>query len=250
MTDFIGATDRGLLDRHGLADFDALWDVPRDIIDEPGTLRDGWSGVVSLELEASGFYLKRQSNCLTRSVHRPFGEPTLAREFRTINRYQSLGIPSLYAVFYGERKVKGEHRAILMTRALDGWVDLDALLQQWPTLNAHQRLAILQSCGQLARTLHSAGQVHGCFYPRHVFLRSRSDAYLAQLIGLEKTRPALFGWRDRIKDLESLLRQTPIWNEAEVHDFLAAYVQAPATSAMVDTWWRRLAKRRSHKEVH
>jgi hypothetical protein len=30
----------------------------------------------------------------------------------------------LQAVFFGERKV-GEHRAILMTRALDGWSDLE-----------------------------------------------------------------------------------------------------------------------------
>ncbi|MEB0007795.1 lipopolysaccharide kinase InaA family protein [Pseudomonas sp. MH9.2] len=249
MSDFIAATDRGLLDRHGLADFDALWDMPRDIVGEPGTLGSGWSRVDSLELEASGFYLKRQSNYLVRSAYRPLGEPSFAREFRMINRYQSLGIPSLYAVFYGERKVKGERRAILMTRALDGWVDLDALLQQWSTLNPHQHLAILRSCGQLARTLHSAGQVHGCFCPRHVFLRSRSDAYQAQLIGLEKTRPALFGWRDRIRDLESLLRQAPIWNETEVRDFLATYLQAPVTSTVVNTWWRRLVKRRSHKEV-
>jgi hypothetical protein len=66
---------------------------------------------------------------------------------------------------------------------------------------------------------------------------------------MTRMRSALFGWRDLIRDLESLLRQAPIWNETEVRDFLATYLQAPATSAVVDTWWRRLAKRRSHKEV-
>jgi hypothetical protein len=66
---------------------------------------------------------------------------------------------------------------------------------------------ILQACGQLARTLHGAGQVHGCFYPKHIFLQATGDGYDAQLIDLEKTRPLLFGMRDRVKDLEPLLRR-------------------------------------------
>lgn len=249
MSDFIAASDRGLLERHGLADFETLWDVQLDAVDEPNTGRGGWSSVFRLELEGSGFYLKRQSNYLTRTLHRPFGEPSFSREFRNISRYEALGIPALHAVFYGERKVQGERRAILLTRALDSWTDLDELLQRWLTLSAQQRLAILQACGQLARTLHAAGQVHGCFYPKHIFLRSRSAAYQAQLIDLEKTRPALFGWRDRIKDLEPLLRRAPIWNEMEMREMLATYLQAPTDSAQVDLWWQRLAKRRSHKEA-
>jgi tRNA A-37 threonylcarbamoyl transferase component Bud32 len=249
MSDFFAATDRGLLERHGLDSFEALWDVQLDAVDEPNTGRGGWSSVFRLELEGSGFYLKRQSNYLTRTLHRPFGEPSFSREFRNISRYQTLGIPALHAVYYGDRSVDGEWRAILMTRALDSWTDLDTLLQQWSTLSAHQRLSILQACGQLARTLHAAGQVHGCFYPKHIFLRSRSGAYLAQLIDLEKTRPALFGWRDRIKDLEPLLRRAPIWSEAEVREMLATYLQTTADSGVVDVWWQRLSKRARYKEA-
>ncbi|MGV8916382.1 MAG: lipopolysaccharide kinase InaA family protein [Pseudomonas sp.] len=249
MSDFIAATERGLLERHGLSDFESLWDVQLDAVDEPNTGRGGWSSVFRLELEGAGFYLKRQSNYLTRTLHRPFGEPSFSREFRNILRYSTLGIPALQAVYYGERNIKGERRAILLTRALDSWTDLDTLLQQWSTLSAHQRLAILQACGQLARTLHAAGQVHGCFYPKHIFLRARSGAYVAQLIDLEKTRPALFGWRDRVKDIEPLLRRSPQWNEAEVRELLATYLQASVGSAQVDTWWQRLGKRSRHKET-
>ncbi|WP_218031618.1 lipopolysaccharide kinase InaA family protein, partial [Pseudomonas juntendi] len=101
-------------------------------------------------------YLKRQCDYLTRTLHRPFGEPTFAREFRNISRYQKLHIPALQAVFYGERKQGGQHRAILMTRALDTWADLDSLLGQWPQLGEAERNGILQACGQLARTLHGA----------------------------------------------------------------------------------------------
>ncbi|MEB0079231.1 lipopolysaccharide kinase InaA family protein [Pseudomonas sp. CCI3.2] len=249
MSDFIAATERGLLERHGLADFNSLWDVQLDAVDEPNIGRGGWSSVFRLELEGAGFYLKRQNNYLTRTLHRPFGEPSFSREFRNITRYQSLGIPSLQAVFFGERLIEDERRAILMTRALDSWTDLDSLLQQWPTLSAHQRLAILQACGQLARTLHAANQVHGCFYPKHIFLRSRANAYLAQLIDLEKTRPAFFGWRDRIKDLEPLLRRAPFWTEVEVRELLATYLQAATDSELVGLWWQRLAKRSSYKEA-
>ena len=181
-------------------------------------------------------------------MHRPFGEPSFAREFRNISRYRQLGIPALQAAFFGERKVAGEHRAMLLTRALDGWNDLDSLLEQWSELSDVQQRAILLACGQLARQLHSVGQVHGCFYPKHIFLQATGDGYAAQLIDLEKTRPLLFGWRDRVKDLEPLLRRAPQWSDAQVRQLLAAYLEQPEDSELLATWFQRLGARRSHKE--
>lgn len=249
MTDYLASADQALLQRHGLNDFEALWALQLDAVDEPNTGRGGWSSVFRLELEGKGFYLKRQSDYLTRTLHRPFGEPTFAREFRNISRYQKLKIPALQAVFYGERKGNGQHRAILMTRALDDWRDLDSLLAQWPQLEAASRLGILQACGQLARTLHAAGQVHGCFYPKHIFLRERREGWQAQLIDLEKTRPLLFGMRDRLKDLEPLLRRAGAWSEADVRNLLAAYLEQPVDSTLVDSWLQRLVRRRREKEA-
>ncbi|CAG8869970.1 hypothetical protein PS627_03759 [Pseudomonas fluorescens] len=250
MSDYLASADVALLQRHGLTEFDALWALQLDAVDEPNTGRGGWSSVYRLELEGKGYYLKRQSDYLTRTLHSPFGEPTFAREFRNISRYQQLHIPALQAVFYGERRVAGERRAILMTRALDEWSDLDGLLGQWPRLDAAQRVGILQACGQLARTLHKAGQVHGCFYPKHIFLRVRSTGWQAQLIDLEKTRPLLFGRHDRLKDLEPLLRRANAWSEGDVRTLLAAYLEQPADSVLVDTWLQRLVRRRRDKEAH
>jgi len=71
MTDFIAQTERPLLERHGLADFQSLWEVQLDAVDEPNTGRGGWSSVFRLELEGSGFYLKRQSNYLMHTWHHP-----------------------------------------------------------------------------------------------------------------------------------------------------------------------------------
>ncbi|QLC73526.1 lipopolysaccharide kinase [Pseudomonas sp. LPB0260] len=245
MSDFIAAEDRALLERHGLASFSALWALELEAVDEPNTERGGWSSVYRLELGDAAFYLKRQSNHLTRSVLHPLGEPTFAREFRNIQRYRRLGIPALQAAFFAERRVPGERRAVLLTRALDGWLDLDHWLQGWSALDEPRRQGILRACGALARRLHGAGQVHGCFYPKHIFLREAGGGFDAQLIDLEKTRPLLFGERDRIKDLEPLLRRAGAWGEDEVRQLLAAYL---SSGAELERWSSRLGRRRQDKE--
>ncbi|WP_265531522.1 lipopolysaccharide kinase InaA family protein [Pseudomonas saponiphila] len=204
MTDFLAPEERALLERNGLGTFDQLWAVQLAAVDEPNTSRGGSSSVFRLDVEGQGFYLKRQTNYLTRTLHRPFGEPSFAREFRNIRRYQLLGIPALQAV--------------------------------------------LKACGQLARQLHSLRQVHGCFYPKHIFLRSHGDGYQAQLIDLEKTRPLLFGQRDRVKDLEPLLRRASVWSVDDVRALLAAYLDQSPDSSLVQAWLARLSARSSHKE--
>ena len=244
MSDFIAAQDRAVLERHGLADYDALWALQLEAVDEPNTERGGWSSVYRLELDGAAYYLKRQSNHLTRTLSHPFGEPTFAREFRNIRRYRELQIPALQAAFFAQRKLPGERRAILLTRALDGWQDLDYWLQGWERLDEPRRAAILRACGELARCLHMAGQMHGCFYPKHIFLREGQTGFEAQLIDLEKTRPLLFGERDRIKDLEPLLRRAGPWGDAELRQLLNAYLGATDD---VERWCARLGARRRRK---
>src|SRR5690606_39480275 len=97
--------------------------------------RGGWTSVYLLELGVRADSLARRSNHLTRSLWHPLGEPTFAREFRNIRRYAELGIPALQAAFFAERRLPGERRAILLTRALDGWSDLDHWLQCWGELD-------------------------------------------------------------------------------------------------------------------
>ncbi|WP_339730509.1 lipopolysaccharide kinase InaA family protein [uncultured Pseudomonas sp.] len=247
MSDFIAAEDRAALEREGLASFEALWALQLEAVDEPNTERGGWSSVYRLELGGAAFYLKRQSNHLTRSLLHPFGEPTFAREFRNIQAYRRRGIPALQAAFFAERRFPGERRAILLTRALDGWHDLEHWLQGWSSAPSATRQTILRACGELARQLHGAGQMHGCFYPKHIFLKADGAGFAAQLIDLEKTRPLLFGQRDRIKDLEPLLRRASVWTEAEVRELLLSYLGAAGD---LEGWWQQLGARRRHKEAH
>lgn len=244
MKDFIDAQDQAILAAHGLDSFEALWALELDAVDEPNTERGGYSSVSRLVVGDAAYYLKRQTNHLTRSWLHPFGEPTFARELRNIERYQQLGIPALRAAFFAQRDVKGEHRAILLTRALDGWQDLDHWLKNWSEHSEAQRLAILQACGELARRLHDAHQMHGCFYPKHIFLRESATGFDAQLIDLEKTRRLVFGKRDRIKDLEPLLRRAESWSQDEVWHLLLAYV---GDKGDAKNWSKRLGARSAHK---
>ncbi|WP_375740454.1 lipopolysaccharide kinase InaA family protein [Pseudomonas boanensis] len=248
MSDFIALADREILARHGLDSFDALWAARLQAVDEPNTGRGGWSSVFRLELGEAAYYLKRQSNFFSRSLARPLGEPTFAREFRNIRRYERLGIPALQAAFFGARQVDGECRAILVTRALDGWRELADWLASWPTLAAAQRSALLVAVAGLAWRLHQSWQMHGCFYPKHVFLREAGDGFEACVIDLEKTRPLLLGRRDRVKDLEALVRRADAWGESEVRELLGFYLQQPSDSPKVADWLARLSSRRQNKE--
>lgn len=249
MSDFIATEDRAILERHGLADYDALWALQLEAVDEPNTERGGWSSVYRLDLGEAAYYLKRQSNHLARSLLRPLGEPTFAREFRNIRRYAELGIPALQAAFFAERRLPGEHRAILLTRALDGWEDLYGLFQRWYGLPPLQRRALVRASGELAKRLHAAGQVHGCFYPKHIFLRGDQLNCEACLIDLEKTRPLLLGCSDRIRDLEPLIRRADPWTSEDVWEFVAAYLGRDIQDARVAWWCERLERRRLAKEA-
>ncbi len=247
MNDFIDPSIVDLLAQHRLDSFTALWDLELEAVDEPNTERGGWSSVALLTLDKRRFFLKRQINHMTRSIQRPLGEPTFAREMRNIQRYQQLGIPALRAAYFAQRKVAGEQRAILMTHALDNWQDLDDWLQKWPQLSNEQQQSIIQACAKLAKTLHQAGQVHGCFYPKHIFLQKQTLGFTAQLIDLEKTRPLLLGWRDRIKDLEPLFRRSQhVWGREQVQLFLQNYLDR---SEDIPYWVERLDARRIDKET-
>lgn len=249
MSDFIAAEDVSTLSRHGLDSFEALWELQLVAVDAPNEGRGGWSSVFRLQLDESAYYLKRQSNYFIRSLTRPLGEPTLTREFRNIRHYQSKGIPALQAAFHGERVVAGERRAILLTHALDGWTDLEALLARWQQLAVAERRDILNACGHLAAQMHGAGLKHGCFYPKHIFLRTAEDGYEACLIDLEKTRPMLFDRAGRLRDMEALMRRAAPWSDEERRMLLARYLGLKGDDSQLDAWLDRLRARRQKKEA-
>ncbi len=247
MSDYFSPNDKAILNAHGLDSFEALWTLRLDSVDAPNVSRGGWSSVFRLDLDGTAYYLKRQSNYLSHTLRRPFGEPTFACEFRNIQRYQRLGIPTLQAAYFGERRMAGERRAILLTHALDDWRDLHGWLSDWSQLSATTRSGLLQACAELARTLHQAGQRHGCFYPKHIFIRPAGERFEACLIDLEKTRSLLPMRSDRIVDLEALIRRATIWDDCEVRQLIENYVERDASEASIDAWLKQVARRRQIK---
>ena len=87
--------------------------------------------------------------------------------------------------------------------------------------------------------------MHGCFYPKHIFLQKQASGFTAQLIDLEKTRPLLLGARDRIKDLEPLFRRSRnVWGRGQIQLFLQSYLDRPED---IPYWLERLEARRKDK---
>ena len=128
MNEVWAAEDRAVLAGQGLDSFAALWALELTAVDEPNQGRGGFSQVFRLDVAGHGYYLKRQRDYLTRTLARPLGEPTFARESRNIRRYAERGIPALELAYYGERRDDQGWRAILLTRALDDCRDLDSWL--------------------------------------------------------------------------------------------------------------------------
>jgi hypothetical protein len=263
MKDFISPLDRAMLEAHRLASFEALWSARLERVDSPNLERGGWSEVCRLDVNGQGYYLKRQSNHLARGFGHPWGEPTFAREFRTIRRLHTLGVPTLDVAFFAHHRLRDEITgkmkdcAILLTRALDGWWAMEHWFADWANLPAAVRERLLVACGKLARRLHGAGLIHGCFYPKHVFLRmgegregsgDEVEEFEAALIDLEKVRPAWLGRRDHARDLDQFFRHAPALGGSEADIMIASYLACAPDRAEVGEWRQSLSKRRLHKE--
>ncbi|WP_205754838.1 lipopolysaccharide kinase InaA family protein [Azoarcus sp. DD4] len=255
MVDYFAPDLRALFTRHRLDSFAALWALELDSVDAPNTGRGGWSSVSRLVLaDAEGrehaFYLKRQIDHLSRSLSKPLGEATFAREFRNILRYAEDGVPALQAAVFGQRRIGGKVCAILVTRALDDYRPLDAWLRDWPTLPRATRQALIAATADLVRRLHAAGHLHNCLYPKHVFLRapgSAGDGPAACLIDLEKTRKLHFGRAALARDLDTLDRHSSEPSTGERLRFLLRYLDQPALDAPARKLIRRLLARRRKK---
>ncbi|MFN3580740.1 MAG: lipopolysaccharide kinase InaA family protein [Pseudomonas sp.] len=250
---FIAVNARALLSRHGLDNFEALWDLELEAVDDPNLGRGGWSSVYRLELEDEqgtqhAFYLKRQDNHLTRTLLQPLGEPTFAREFRFIQAYARQGVPALEAAFYAERRMPGHKQAILMTRALDGYEDANAWMARWQQLPWAQKRDLVLAAGALVRALHNAHMVHNCLYLKHIFLKIDGDGAGARLIDLEKTHPVWFGQAQYVSDLTTLHRRSDSPTRTQRMRFLRAYLGKTRLDQEARELVRAISARQGRKE--
>lgn len=221
-----------LLTSNGLGGFDALWALEVGWHEAPNERRGGWSGVSRHVLpDGTAVFLKRQDNHLCRTIRHPVrGIPTFYREYRNILRLRALRIGAVEALYYGDRQTGDHWRAILVTRALEGFVSLD----EWNELNQESPSALRQSViagvAQACARLHHHRLQHSCLYGKHLFVNQRptpNDSRLREddvrFIDLEKLRKGFSRQGVSAHDLDQLMRHTPGWNEQDKERFLAAY---------------------------
>ncbi len=230
--------------------FEKLWALELTPVEEPNFCRGGWSSVCRLALidensEEQIFYIKRQVNHLSRSVNKPFGEPTFAREFRNIKTYQERGVDALEAVYYSERQQSGstsEQQAILITRSLEGYSPLGDYLSRWSEIVVEERNDIIKTVANLIARLHRAKLTHNCLYPKHVYLNLALTP-AARFIDLEKTRRQWLRKRECVSDLTALLRRCEPFSSSEKEALIAHYLSinplGMTAKSLAESFYRR-----------
>ena len=249
---FISVAARDVLRCNHLDNFEALWHVEAESVDEPNRARGGISSVSRLTLnDANGqprtFYLKRQTNYLIRNIRRPFGQPTAEREFNNIVHYAELGIPALEVACYAERREKGQWRALLLTPALEGYEPLDYWLKHWSRLGYRQKRDLIKAAAALVAQLHGKGMVHNSLYPKHIFLKPEADGVGARLIDLETSRAHLFSPRGYLRDLDALNRRALAPSRTQRLRFMLDYLGKTRVDAQVRYWVTRVVRRSTRK---
>ena len=227
---------RAKLIANHLADFEALWSVSADWYEAPNERRGGWSGVSRYVLaDGSAIFLKRQENHLCRTLRHPIrGIPTFYREYRNILRLQEHDIGSVEALYYGDRQAAGCWRAILVTLALDSFMNLD----EWNAAPAHsereQRESLIRVIALACARLHHHRLQHSCLYGKHLFVpraAPKTESYReadVRFIDLEKLRRGISRERVGAHDIDQLMRHTDGWSDIDKATFLAAYRQSRA----------------------
>ncbi len=202
-------------------DFDGWWSVRGESVEPANVRRDGESGVERIYSSALGvLYIKRQRNHLFRSLRYPLGLPTVMREKFATDALQKLGITTPELVFVESRKTGGDWRAILVTKALEGFVDLET----WYRKAGRERIGearhqqLLLKLGRVLGVMHSKQWQHTCLYPKHIFLTAGSVESTPEvaLLDLEKARRKLIRGHAARRDLDQLHRHSrKIWSEQD-----------------------------------
>lgn len=215
------------------ADFDFYWQQQGEWVEEPNQRRGGESGVQRLSTESGQMlYAKRQIGHIYRSFLHPFGRPTVLRELDAINSFEQLGVRVPRIVYCGvERDAEHQWQALLVTEALDGFVDIDS----WHARGARERYGkalhdrVLEDLAANLARMHRGHWQHGCLYGKHVFVKviGEGDQATAEvaLLDMEKCRRRISCQRAAYNDLHQLRRHSSL-NDGEWRKLLYFYQMA------------------------
>lgn len=202
--------------------FEQWWQQQGEWVEEPNTRRGGTSGVQRIRsAEGSLLYAKRQVGHVYRSLLHPFGRPTVLRELKALQCFNSLGINVPQVVYCGaERDAEHNWRALLVTAELKGFIEIE----HWYAAGGRERHGeafhqqVLQAIGAMIARMNNARWQHNCLYIKHVFIRVEGEGSQATfdvgLLDLEKSRRRLTRKQAAGHDLRQLKRHSS-WNEAD-----------------------------------
>jgi hypothetical protein len=265
MKDYRAQDWQGIFEFNGLCTFDNFWQLNAKWFEDPNHRRGGWSGVARCELRLPGggttrVFLKRQENHVTRTWRHPIrGMATLVREFDSFVRFQQLQVPTVRPLYFAERRVNGNLRAVLITEELAGFRSLESLLTEWseqgPPVLAERR-QVIESLARAVRQMHRHRFQHNCLYRKHLFLKlpevngkKLSGPVEVRIIDLEKTKQKWFQWFAARRDLSSLERDCSGWGIGDRVRFYKAYLQIDRLRGSKKLW-RAIAQASARKRRH
>lgn len=211
--------------------FDSWWQIQGEWVEEPNDRRGGNSGVQRITHNGQLLYAKKQTGHIYRSLLHPLGRPTVLREHDALLRAIQAGVTVPEIVYCAAERGSQGWRAMLVTKALEGFQPLD----DWYASNSRETLdaalhqQLLQKIAHCLANLHMARQQHGCMYAKHIFVRvqvtdRRASCEIA-LLDLEKSRRRLTRKQAALHDMLQLRRHSP-WDQAEWQSLIGHYQQA------------------------
>lgn len=210
--------------------FESWWSTIGAWVEQPNERRGGKSGVQILHPSTpnnSTLYSKRQIGHDFRSLRFLRARPTAFREKIALEKLPKLGINVPELVFYGAEKRAGTWHAILVTKALEGFISLDDWYKQDKPSEIGQQLQskLIKNIAAMLARLHNAGWQHNCCYANHIFVRAdiTNQTVDSALLDLEKARPRWAIRKAARNDIQQLKRHRGLMPENDWQQLLAEY---------------------------
>jgi len=232
-----------------LLDIQSVANSEFDWFEAPNKRRGGWSGVTRIVLnpeaepkDQKAVFLKIQQNHFYRAPAKLFRKQlTFEREFEVLQQLDSVSDAIPEVVLYAKWRSGEDQGALLVTKALHGWLPLPDWLYGKNGLTAPDEATLLKALEAIARgarEINQAGWVHLCYSAKHLFVKPNEDgSFRSCVIDMEKSRKHLSANYRTMKDCSHFMRHTPKLTDAHKLHFLKSYFQTdsftPAQKALI-----------------
>ncbi|MEO1900386.1 MAG: lipopolysaccharide kinase InaA family protein [Alcanivorax sp.] len=195
---------RASLAEQGLSELQDWWHLSTDWVEPPNFRRGGWSGVSRLRVPGPDgaetlLYVKRQAGQRRRTLTSGGrARPTYYQDFLALSTFRDC--PRVQWVFFAE----DDDRAVLVTRAPDGFVDLGTFAAR---VEPARLFAGLIAVTAALSALHRRRIQHGACYPEHILIDP--ETLRVRLLDYERWRYRWSVTAAAHADLDQLLRRAP-----------------------------------------